>query len=44
VIMAEDIELTEFSKKIILDQANAIGAYYGVEKLEFIRRSIEPSL
>ena len=44
VIMGEDIELTEFSKKIILDQANAIGAYYGVEKLEFIRRSIEPSL
>ena len=44
VIMAEDIELTEFSKKIILDQANAIGAYYGVEKLEFIRRLIEPSL
>ncbi len=44
VIMGEDIELTEFSKKIILDQANAIGAYYGVEKLEFIRRSIEPFL
>ena len=41
VLMAEDIELTEFSKKIILDQANAIGAYYGVEKLEFIRHSIE---
>jgi hypothetical protein len=44
VLMAEDVELTEFSKKIILDQANAIGAYHGVEKLEFIRRSIEPSL
>lgn len=44
LLIVEDVELTEFSKKIILDQANAIGAYYGVEKLEFIRRSIEPSL
>jgi DNA-binding GntR family transcriptional regulator len=36
LIMSKDIEITDFAKGIILDQANAVGAYNGVERLEFI--------
>jgi hypothetical protein len=36
LIMSKDIEITDFAKGIILDQANAVGVYNGVERLEFV--------
>lgn len=34
--MAKNVDLTEYSLEMILQEANAVGGYRGVEKLEFI--------
>jgi hypothetical protein len=36
LIMSKEVEITDFTKEIILNQANAVGAYNGVERLEFV--------
>jgi hypothetical protein len=36
LIMSKEVEITDFTKQIILNQANAVGAYNGVERLEFV--------
>jgi hypothetical protein len=36
LIMSKEVEITDFTKEIILNQANAVGAYHGVERLEFV--------
>jgi hypothetical protein len=36
LIMSKEVEITDFDKQIILNQANAVGAYNGVERLEFV--------
>ncbi len=36
LIIRKEIELTEFSKDIILSQANAVGGYSGTERLEIV--------
>jgi hypothetical protein len=36
LIMSKEVEITDFAKEIILNQANAVGAYNGVERLELV--------
>jgi hypothetical protein len=36
LIMSREVEITNFAKAIILNQANAVGVYNGVERLEFV--------